>query len=161
MAQRQIKFRAWDNYAKEWLMGYQYESLGGFSLFGEVMLLEEWSAILDRFVLQCTDRTPADLIVMQFTGLFDKNGKEIYEGDIVLLTSLEITPVTDDGNGPLEEVKTLSRVEFENGCFGVYVLEDSSEFGAGFSAFADISKDIGLDDLEVVGNIYENPELLN
>ncbi len=32
---RQIKFRAWDNKDKKWLLGYEYPNLGGFSMFGE------------------------------------------------------------------------------------------------------------------------------
>ena len=53
-----LKFRAYDNKAKEWLLGYEYPNLGGFSMFGECMLMGEWSAIVNRFILQQRDRTP-------------------------------------------------------------------------------------------------------
>jgi len=78
-----IKFRAWDDYAKEWLLGYDKPNLGGFSMFGECILMGEWSEIVNRFILQQKDRKPVDLIVEQFTGVLDHLDREIYEGDRV------------------------------------------------------------------------------
>jgi hypothetical protein len=49
---RECKFRAWCAKHKRWLCGYEMPHLGGFSLFGEVMMLGEWSHILDRFIFQ-------------------------------------------------------------------------------------------------------------
>lgn len=77
--------------------------------------------------------TLRDIEVMQFTGLLDKHGKEIYEGDIV--------------DGTLD-------VSMENGCtedFRAPVVW--SEMGYW---------DIGApsSEIEIIGNIYENPDLL-
>ena len=74
-------------------------------------------------------------ILMQYTGLKDKNGTEIYEGDIVKLA----VEFDDDAVYPVEY------------SYNGYWLEgyEGNEFG--FPEEADI---------EVVGNIYENPELL-
>lgn len=72
--------------------------------------------------------------VMQFTGLYDKNGKEIYEGDIVKL-------VNKDG------IKHITEIKWHN---GRYVTDT-------WMMFADT---LVLHKCEVIGNIYENSELI-
>ena len=76
------------------------------------------------------------LALMQYTGLKDKNGVEIYEGDIV--------KIWDRGwnCGGMGDKQINSLVEFKDGCFT--------------NAF---TRDAG--GIEVIGNTYENPELLN
>lgn len=132
---REIKFRAWDDRQKKWLLGYEYESLGGFSLFGELILLGEWSHVLDTFLFSRDGYSPKDLVVMQYTGLKDKNGKEIYEGDLVRY-----------GDAVYE-------VEYCNSYLcGKYELVDN-----GSSTSTDCENWLQT---EVIGNIYEHRHLL-
>lgn len=83
--------------------------------------------------------------IMQSTGLKDKNGKEIFEGDI--LTDGHTT-------GDIRNHPTL----------GFYIVDESSKEGylsdtVGIEDFEE-AKEFMRNSIEVIGNIYENPELL-
>jgi len=86
-----------------------------------------------------SDRDPA--AIMQYTGLKDKNGKEIYEGDIV------------KGNLIYKggKLMTMGCVEYNNS-FGAFCLRND-----GGQTFFDKHY---LGDFEIIGNIHENPDLL-
>lgn len=79
-------------------------------------------------------------IYMWSTGLKDKNKKEIYEGDIVK-ANLRFFDIVDQ----------KCRVIFHNGSFGL-------QYGYLLDYFKPLAT---WDDIEVIGNIYENPELLD
>ena len=83
-----------------------------------------------------------DKIIEQFTGLCDKNGKEIYENDLIKAV----------GENTLDD--TLS-VVFKNGAFCLKLGQESQPF---FND--DYGMNFTLSHLEVVGNIHENGELL-
>ena len=90
------------------------------------------------------DEVPAsDFILMQSTGLKDKIGKEIFEGDIVKYKV--------GCNTFTEEV--VYDKNFAG--FGVKDADANIIFTVG-----ELAEDIDLSSLEVVGNIYQNPELL-
>lgn len=85
-----------------------------------------------------------DLNLMQSTGLFDKNGKEVFEGDI-----LEVT----DKHSWLEVVSYSQEK-------AMFVTEEiNREFKVPESPLYDLSDSTFLK-FEVIGNVYENPELL-
>jgi uncharacterized phage protein (TIGR01671 family) len=113
---REIKFRAWDG-KRMTTSGIMFNTSTG--------CLEVPSSASFGGVMT----TPYSL--MQFTGLKDKNGVDIYEGD--LLKRL---------NGAID------RVEFDTGQFVVVHKNGDSDYIAVKNKF------------EVIGNIYENPELL-
>jgi len=75
--------------------------------------------------------------VGQFTGLKDKNGKEIYEGDIVC-------------GDIFDEKFKMAEVVFDVGCFSVSVKED----------WCPALYDVTADTTVIIGNIHEDPELL-
>lgn len=82
--------------------------------------------------------------LMQSTGLFDRNGKEIFEGDIIT-------------NG--KDVMCMKR----HNTLGFYVEQKGKvEFIADCAILEEFEEDVKeiADSLEIIGNIYENPELL-
>ena len=83
-----------------------------------------------------------DVVVMQYTGMKDKSGVEIYEGDIIKL---------------YDNTKGYLTVVFKNQYAGGWVLhrEEDGE-GRELSLGAREPKEV-----EVIGNVYQNPELLN
>ena len=90
------------------------------------------------------DEVPAsDFIVMQSTGLKDKNGSEIFEGDIVKYEA-GCNTVTEE-------------VAYDKNFAGFGVRDADTDIIFTFLQLADV---VDLISLEVVGNIYQNPELL-
>lgn len=81
----------------------------------------------------------------QFTGLIDKNGVEIYDGDIVRQT---IEDKMEEGGVCIITIE----IKFENGCFG-WIGETTGLFHS-FQSYEDMLS------YEVVGNIFDNPEML-
>ena len=122
MKMRELKFRAWCKSEKKMIYNIQNE-------FEERIELG-----MDCFSDYLKND---DFIVEQYTGLKDKNGKMIYEGDIVKMPDWAVEPKYKK----VSFVKLSCGFEpFVNGCFEC-VSPDSEE-------------------VEVIGNIHENPELL-
>ncbi|MDN7039254.1 YopX family protein [Lactiplantibacillus plantarum] len=97
--------------------------------------------------------------VEQFTGLTDVNGKEIYEGDILRLSYEEPkTYIYKDEYDPKpkiiapKKVTRTAQVTKDAGTFGVSIYK------VVFMALRDVDK--GRQTVEVIGNVHENPELL-
>jgi uncharacterized phage protein (TIGR01671 family) len=117
---KKIKFRAWNDISKEMLYhGKDIQGLIWWNEFGEIQSL-------------------AKAELMQSTGLKDKNGKEIYEGDILA------APHTYN-----------IEIIYRNGSFLMKFFDDIGE-----KCEYHLNKElIEQDDLEIIGNKYDNPEL--
>jgi uncharacterized phage protein (TIGR01671 family) len=81
--------------------------------------------------------------LMQYTGLKDKNGKEIYEGDILFY------PEDEENIVEMQDIKRP--VIWERGAFRIDVYEH----------WRKVLDDETAEEGEIIGNIYENPELLS
>lgn len=124
---RTIKFRAWDPEEKIMSKPFGFNRIDG----GTAFYVGEDG---ENFCLDNDGYSQPECILMQFTGLKDKNGKEIYEGDIVTISGEFTGPIVWSING-----FTVER----------YVV--------GW----DIDSEGSQDMTEVIGNIHENPELLS
>ena len=122
---REIKFRAWDRFKQRW-SNYKIND-------DTVYFMDKNTGVW----YGSYNKRYKDFNLMQYTGLKDKNNKEIYEGDIL-----------SDGNN-----KKLYKVIFENGSF-------RAEFEGDFEEYSFDLIDVVAQGCEVVGNIYENPELI-
>ena len=89
--------------------------------------------------------------VGQFTGLTDKNGNKIFEGDIVKYTEFYKFSDDEDLESAEEKNKTTSVVKLVNGRFTPLPTRRNCE---------DYWYSYAMDDFEVIGNIHDNPELL-
>jgi len=157
---REIKFRAWDKRTRKMVET-------GFHVLGEVTAFD----LLYQYGMEHGKRKnePGILrmnsfILMQYTGLHDKNGKEIYEGDIISYPDTE-SDYVDVGIGVGLKCAEMScygfaPVVFALGTFGLD-CDGGESLGRGFHSFEWITDTYGFTfkELEVIGNIYENPEL--
>jgi len=164
---REIKFRAWDKDSKRML------EVGTFSWHGMYQDDEEYPSIMafgteednkkriasGGSVSVTADGEPYEygllqiglrnFDLMQYTGLKDKNGKEIYEGDVLKVgdwRKLDTWKMPHEGNDK-------AFVGFQDGSFTIG--EEPNRYSHGLTGWH-----IENMKLEVIGNIYENPELL-
>lgn len=131
---REIKFRMW---AREG----DWEEDGDKRQF-EMIDSDSLSFSENKPLKDLLKDIPNEQVIMQYSGLKDRHGVEIYEGDIVPVPTWPYDP--SNGDDPL----TFLTVSFDNGCFWI-----------GTDHISDY--DLGNKEVEVIGNIYQNPELLN
>jgi len=121
---REIKFRAWDRKNKKMVEVRQID----WNDEGEI-----------EYINRCNDLL--NFLLLQYTGLKDKNRKEIYEGDIIYCSEGAFVPVYDS---------------YLTKYVGWFYYEDTLELD--WDSFEELYAD--GEDIEVVGNIYQNRDLL-
>lgn len=130
---RTIKFRGKDIETGEWLYGHFFQRFGHYPAIVEP---RPHNTKVMYFEVAVEDTT-----VGQFTGLYDKNGEGIYEGDILRIYDLENVVC-----------------EFRHGAFGCIYRNEFHSFTGNINyTFNPKNTD---KEFEVIGNIYDNPELL-
>ena len=152
---REIKFRAWDS--KYQKMYYSHGDNPRVSLFHgdwEIDLEGENGDTIGS--VSCGKDYP----LMQYTGLKDKNGKEIYEGDILKHRVRAYLPVEDKNVEPeIFEHEEINICEHELGAF-IFKTKDGNSKSIGWTEEFDNFTEDEYATFEVIGNIYENPELI-
>ena len=128
---REIKFRAWSKLLNKML---SHEDLNK-----ALKNLTKIEYIAGIFLPLNSDNE-----IMQYTGLNDKNGNEIYEGDILKGTT----------KGNSDEILAITYVKWDRGQFDLFTEMTSDSWEDALFNYMQFF------DVEVMGNIYENPELL-
>lgn len=133
---RDIKFRAW----LSWYCDEEKKIVGEMALTESMIFKRDAGFLIHSDMIQ-RDQMSCEFTIdwQQFTGLQDKNGVDIYEGDIVV--------------GFVHQPKKVFTVIFKGSrhCCG-FVATDNEE--------GNPYRELWYDGFEVVGNIHEHPELL-
>jgi len=144
---REIKFRVWDK---------KFEKI----IYPEFLVENDYGVLVPAYLkdinfhkiyIEEHEETTSqeNIIIMQYIGLKDKNNKEIFEGDIVKRTVI----------GYCETIEEIGFIDFQNGSF---VFNSTAKDKFKTSLYEDLKPypSKAMPEYEVVGNVYENPELL-
>jgi uncharacterized phage protein (TIGR01671 family) len=140
---REIKFRCW--FADKMWYSIPAIRFSGHGVIDRVNLNQDDNDF-DQFPDTWTG--DGDYVLMQFTGLKDKNGKDVYESDIIRVIDGQMVDTVADGDRGYQEVfeDVIGEIIFEDGGFAY-----SGHPAGTLPMFA-------AEEFEVIGNIYETPQ---
>jgi len=135
---REIKFRAWDKDKKQIVFPNRFVLVGGII---DSVYIDTYAGVNEEGILFKRMDRIKNFELMQFTGLKDKNGKDIYEGDVIATQQRDVLfevifGFNSDGNTYGWNYRSISKPKH------IYSADNPKR-------------------LEIIGNIYENPKLLN
>ena len=129
---REIKFRIWDNVDKKYLSLQDYQDLGAIEVEndGTLTLSPRYRFLTSMMIM------PKRFIPQQYVGLKDKNGVEIYEGDIVRLI--------------YDNIEHIYQIIFDKEELDFKATNGEKNYGKNFQYLG------CCEEIEIMGNIYEN-----
>lgn len=152
---REIKFRMWDKETEAMYLQEQFAIAGNGLIvfaFDDTRLEKNTNGFSGYEHVRRKNSEKVEL--MQFTGLFDRNGKEVYEGDVVKILYTDWISCSGCHESPKEHMNAIAKVKVVIWSVnGFYVSRE-----VGGYAESMIPGRYGF--IEVIGNIYQNPELL-
>jgi len=139
-----VKYRAWDIEEKVFLPDWAIHLEGDGSIHGHVFIGGDDEDVL-LYSPEYREMRPDAAVIQLFTGLKDKNDKEIYEGDIIFWkVNPPESPIKESSYGRIVYLESEAR-------FGLCMPEYKLTYTLGGA--------IMKENLTVAGNIFENPEL--
>lgn len=139
MEMREILFRGKRETDGEWIFGSLVKKINSAYIICEKIV----GCVVDYTEYEVDPET-----VCQYTGLTDKNGRKIFEGDICGTKFFG----KDNGKGQNFSDYDIFKVVYK---YGIYLLENNQrQFSAQYIP------DMSGDGIEVIGNIFDNPELI-
>lgn len=145
-----IKFRAFSLKTNDWVYGY-YAKFRNFKNEVYECIIPMDKETGEAYMENITSFAEGSL--GQFTGMYDKNGKEIYEGDI-------LKPFDSEMLGTVKFYEKLGWDGSGSMHSGYYCPEWNIDF-SGEEGFAELDWLLGFWDCEIVGNVFQNKNLLN
>lgn len=141
MTANRLNFRVWDKKNKCFLENFFIDPNGqvGVIYVTPPYADKDYNICVKNVIDYCN---PKNIEVMQSTGMVDKNGKEIFEGDFL----------KDYETGDILNVQWRE----DGACFGATINENWQDYD--WRDFSELDMYIDIKSLEIIGNEYENPD---